>query len=277
MKFGVLGGLLQLMAIVFAYSITEGSIKVGEKSIYFGEVMTQEIKQLTIDSPKEKIDIKLKLNDDISQQPHQVVVSISDADNSNLITHYVPVVTVNNEIKLSIPLNKLPEVLKSKSKLLMHLIVADSKQDNLNKQLVELLSTDNFRTASTYKSSDSKVGYKQEIHHIFRGEEKQVGEIIPIVFICCAVILFVGLNLSWNQFIGKDLYRSFSYITSTQLGYNVLFLLSIISFEYNIVKYYLGQSIFTTLFRGFIISLPGVYFGSKVLRYLRVQRLSGKA
>lgn len=279
MKVGVLAGLFQLMAFVFAYTITEGVINIEDQAIYYGEIMTQEIKQLLIDSPKDKLEMRLKMNSDIDTAPHQIVVSISSADNSNLITHYIPVFTVNNEIKLSIPLNKLPEVLKTKSKLLMHLIVADEDPNfkNMNKQLLELLPTTNFQKTASYKSTDAIIGYKPEIHHIFQGEQKQVGSIIPILFIGCAIILFIGLNLSWNAIIGKDLYRSFSYITSTQLSYNVFFLLSIMGFEYNIFQYYLGQSIFTTLFRGFIISLPGIFFGSKVLRYLRNQRLAGKA
>lgn len=278
MKFGVVAVLMQLVAVVMAYSIAEGHIKIGNEVVEFGEIMTQEIKQLPLTSPKDKIDVLLKLKEDVVTPPHQLFIGVSSFENPKLTTHFAPVLTVNNEIKLSIPCNKLPEVLKVQDKLIMKLIIGDfDTKYNLNKQLVEIIPSQEFAQSSKYVSHESAVGYKPEIHHIFRQEEATINAVIPVAFIGGAVVLFLGLVISWNAFIGKDLYRSFKYLSPVQLSYNVLFFVSIIAFEYNIVQYYLGQSIFATLFKGFVISMPSIYFGSKVLRYLRAQRLAGRA
>lgn len=281
MKFTILNHILCFLSVASAYTITEGFIKTGENSIHFGEVMTQEIKQLKVNSLKDKIEIKLKIKDSVEDfiKPQHLTITVSDPQNPNLISHFTPVLSVNREIKLSIPINSLPPVLKSKLVLQLGLIVAreNNLKFNLNKHLSEILFSDEIVFASTYKRKESDIGPKPLIHHTFKTEEKHVSSIIPIIFIAAAITLFLALNLSWNSLVGtNNLYRSFKTITPKQLSYNALFLLAIAFFEYNIFNYYLGQSIFTTLFRGFVIGLPSVYLGSKVLRYLRAQRLAGR-
>ncbi|ODV77365.1 uncharacterized protein CANTADRAFT_7840 [Suhomyces tanzawaensis NRRL Y-17324] len=275
MKFSIIATAAQLLAVSLAYTISEGTIKVGEKSVSFGEFNTQEVKQLPIESPKDKIDINLKINDDLAKRPHQVVLSLASIKDSALAAHFVPTFTVSNQIKASIPVNKLPEVLKIQDKLLLSLIIGDQVSGNLDRHLVEIIPGAEYKETSKYVEKP-RVGRKQEIHHIFREDPKTINAIIPVAFIGAAVVLTLGLFASWVGFIGADLTTTFKTITTTQLTYNVSFLVTIIGFEVNFIKYYLGQNIFTTLFNSFILGLPSIYFGSKVLRSLRENRKVGR-
>lgn len=276
MKFTTIAIAAQLLVVSWAYTIGEGYIKINDNSIHFGEINTQEIKQLLIESPKDKIEINLKLKEDLDTRPHQVVVAVSSAENSQLVTHFVPTFTASNQIKLTIASSKLPEVLKVQKKLVLNLIVADpGNSDNLFKQLVELIPSEEFQATAKYQPK-ARVGHKPEIHHIFREEPKTINATIPIIFIGGGLVLFVVLLGAWASFIGADLFGTLKTVSKLQLTYNIAFLTTLIGFEANFVKYYLGQSIFATLFNSFFLGLAGIYFGSKVLRSLGENRKVGK-
>lgn len=273
MQFLVVGALLQLIAVTVAYVVTEGTVTLGSKTVHFGEIETREIKTLDIELPKDVIQIAASLQD-VATHPHQLVVSLSSTSNKALATHYVPTFA-NSKLNLKIPVGKLPEVLKIQDSLSLDLIVADSKKQ-LYKHLCVIVPSEEFQTTSKY-TEKPRIGYKPEIHHIFRADPETVNPIIPVVFIGGAVALSLALFGAWFAFVGpKALFSSFKSISSTQLTYNIGFLASLIGFEYTFIKYYLGQSIFTTLFNGAILSLPSIYFGSKVLRYLGQTRKAGK-
>ena len=113
---------LQLFAVSWAFSISKGSIKSNGESVAFGEMNTQEIKKLSINSPKDKIDISLNLKDDFSKAPNQIVVSLGN--NKGLDSSYVPKFDASSKlISLSIPVKKIAERLKIEDKLFLNLIV----------------------------------------------------------------------------------------------------------------------------------------------------------
>lgn len=268
--------LSQLIAGALAYSLAEGSIKVGDKQIQYGEFNTQEIKQLPIDVPKEKVDIEFKLAETLSSKPHQVVITLGN--NKGLESSYVPnFVSTSQLFKLSIPVNKIPASLKSEDKLHLNLIVADSdsKQKNLIKSLGEIIPTDNLKSTIKYKKAN-RVGIKPEIHHIFKIDESTVNPIIPVAFIGVAISIFLALIGSWAVFIGSDLFGVFKNISGLGFIHNFGFLASIIGFEISFADYYLGASIFKTLGRAFLLGLAGIFFGSKILSNLALQRKAGR-
>ncbi|EER31789.1 hypothetical protein CTRG_04572 [Candida tropicalis MYA-3404] len=275
MKYSVFIGLLSLFTFSLAFSDLTGTIKLNGRKITFGEINTQEVKQLSIESPKDVLEIKLK-SKDVDGKPEQIWVSLADADDQSIVKHYVPTVK-KSDITANIKASTLPDVLKSKDKLVLSIVIADSKsKDNLLRRLVEILPSEEFQATSKYQQKP-RIGIQPEIHHVFRGDEKTVNPLIPVVFIGIALTLFVGLVGAWFGFIGvNNLFRTFKTITTTQLLYNVSFLISLVGFELNFYKYYLGQSIFTTLFYGFILSIPCVYFGVSVLRSLATNRALGK-
>lgn len=275
MKYHIFIALVNFFVFLFAYSDLTGTIKLNDKKITFGEINTQEVKQLSIESPKDVIEISLK-SKDIDGKPEQIWISLADSEDQSIVTHYVPTVK-RSSITTNIKTSTLPDVLKSKDKLILSIVIADSKsKDNLLRRLAEILPSPEFQATSKYQQKE-RIGIQPEIHHIFRGDEKTVNKIIPVAFIGVAVGLFVGLLGLWFGFIGvNNLFRTFKTITTTQLLYNVSFLISLAGFELNFYKYYLGQSIFTTLFYGFILSIPCVYFGVSVLRSLATNRALGK-
>lgn len=259
---------------VLAYSSLEGFVKIGKNKITFGEIETQEVKQLFIDSPKDAIDITLE-SKDITKRPEQVWLSLEDFSDPSLVAHFVPTVS-EERIHTSIKANSLPEVLKAKEKLILRIIIADSTSSkNLYRKLVEIIPSPEFQQSSTYKPKE-RFGLKPEIHHIFKEDENEANPIFPTAFIGVSNTLFFILIGTWFRHVGRDLIPTWKSISWTQLFHNIVFLITLLGFEVNFIKYYFGQSIFTTLFYAAILGLASVYFGVRVLRSLAQNRILGK-
>ena len=77
MKTSVFIAIFNLLVCALAYTDLTGSIKINDKKITLGEFNTQEVKQLTINSPKDIIEIDLK-SKDIKGKPEQIMVSLAD-------------------------------------------------------------------------------------------------------------------------------------------------------------------------------------------------------
>ncbi|KAG7664010.1 uncharacterized protein J8A68_002448 [[Candida] subhashii] len=257
-----------------AYSNLEGYVKIGKNKVSFGEIETQEVKQLFIDSPRDFIDVSLECKD-MTKRPDQVVLSLSDFSDPSLVTHFVPTVT-DEKIRTSIKAVTLPEVLKSKDKLILQIIIADSTSSkNLYRKLVEIFPSPEFQQSSNYKPKE-RLGIQPEIHHIFKQDEKDVNPVIPVAFIGISITLFFVFLGTWFRHAGKELLPTLKTISWSQLTCNIVFLICIFGFELNFVMYYLGQSIFTTLYYGAVLSVATVYFGVRVLRSLAQNRVLGK-
>ncbi|RLV92112.1 Dolichyl-diphosphooligosaccharide--protein glycosyltransferase subunit SWP1 [Spathaspora sp. JA1] len=271
MKCSIVIAILNLLVSALALSNLKGVIKIGNNLVHIDDV-SAETKQLNLDSPKDSIIIELT-KDAESDRPEQILLALADATTPSIVTHFIPIVSDDTDsIKTMISVAKLPEVLKSKDKLILSIIIAGSKSsDNLHAKLVEILPSADFKQTSTYVSTP-RIGIQPEIHHQFKSEEKTINPIFPIVFIIIAGVIFLGLVGYWTSFIGSEFARSFKRITSGQLLYNVSFLITIVGFELNFARYYFGQSIFTTLFYGFFLAISGVYFGVRVLRSLAINR-----
>lgn len=276
LAFASIVSFLQLLAVSWAFSISKGSIKSNGESVAFGEMNTQEVKQLTINSPKDKIDISLNLKDDFSKAPNQIVVSLGN--NKGLDSSYVPKFDASSKlISLSIPVKKIAERLKIEDKLFLNLIVGDSGSSaNLFKSLVEIIPTEELKASSTYTEVE-RNGIKPEIHHQFREDPKTVNPLIPLVFIGGATALFFGLVVAWGTMIGSDLFGTFNQVSGCKVVYNLGFLISLVGFEFTFIRYYLGATIFVTLFYAFVLGGPSIYFGSRVFRDLAKYHRAGRA
>lgn len=255
------------LALAWAYSVSEGSVKVGSQVIEFGEFNTQEIKHLDL-SYKDTINVNLKLDEE--QAPHQVVLSFSNGN--GLDWAVVPAFT-KGAIKASVPAAKLPAALAHEEKVHLTLIVADAS-GTLQKNLGELVPSDNLRESVPYVKP-ATLASQPQIAHTFRTEEKTVGAAVPLGFIAVAGVLFLGLLGSWTVFIGGDLTRLLNHITRLNLLHNVAFLGTLVGFEATFAKYYLGTSIFQTLASAAALAPFSLYFGLKVLRNLAYQRRIG--
>lgn len=255
-----------------AYSISEGSITIGEDKVDIGEFNTAQLQQLSLESVNDNIEIELELADFGSSRPHQLVINLGLGD---LYTSFVPKLR-GTSVLLTIPTTKIPQVLKTKDYLELEVIAAsyDASRNFIRKLGVHIVLSEELKNSSTYVKK-STVGIKPEIHHVFKTDPTTVNAIIPIVFIGGAIGLFLVLVGSWATFIGKDLFSL--KVAGVQLFINVTFLVSLLSMEVTFVKYYLGQSIFTTLYYSAGFGLLSVIFGSRTLKWLSKNRRIGRA
>ncbi|CUM66257.1 uncharacterized protein PRCAT00003917001 [Priceomyces carsonii] len=276
LKSTVFIALYQFISYAFAYSISEGFVKINSDVVHFGEIETQELKQLPILSHKDKIEIEFVLKEQVTEAPHQVVVTLGNG--KGLDASYVPSFLLKeNKLSLVIAASKIPEVLKIKDTLFLNLIIGDSTSSpNLYKFLTEIRPSEEFQSTSKYEF-ESQFGLKPEIHHEFKKETETVNPLVPAFFIWGALLLFIGLFASWIIFVGINIFANFKSFSTTQIIYNASFILTLVGFELIVIKYYLYESIFKTLFHGSILVIPAIYFGSRVLRNLYALRKIGKA
>lgn len=267
-------GLVSVAGVLAAepYAISEGSIAVGEDKVSIGEINTAQLQQLALESTKDDIEIELELADFDDARPHQLVVNLGLGE---LYASYVPKIK-GTTVLLTIPGAKIPEVLKTKDYLELEVIAAsyDVSRNFRRKLGVKIVPSDDFKKTSTYVNK-STIGIKPEIHHIFRSDPATVNAIVPVVFIGAALVLFFMLVVSWGTLIGKDLFSL--RVSGVQLLINVTFLLSLVGLEVTFIKYYLGQSIFTTLYFSGGFGLLSVIFGSRTLKWLSKNRRLGRA
>lgn len=276
MKFGSLFLALQCAASVLAYRIVEGSVSVGDDNIEIGEFNAQVIRQLPI-GPKDKIEVSLKI-DELTKKPHQSLITVGTGN--GLEYSVVPQVSfAANSIKASIPVTQFPPSIKAQDILFLRIILADKNNadGNLLQSIVELIPTSDLHASipSSYKKAE-RIGIKPEIHHIFKSDPSTINPFIPVVFIFGVITLFLGLIIAWATSIGNDLFNHFSDISGIQLIYDLSFLSCLVGYEITFVKYYLGSSIFTTMFYAAVLGGPSVYFGSRVFRDLAKFRKIGK-
>lgn len=262
------------LSTALCYTIVDGSLKIGSQAVHFGEIETQEVKQLSIDQLTEKIDIQLKLKDDVKKSPNQFVVTVSDG--KGLVVPYFPKFSMdNNEVTLTIPLKNIPTSLKSQEKVYVSFVVGDQSSNvQLTKLLAELRPSGEL--TANYKRVD-RFGTKPEIHHVFGEDPKTVNPIVPVIFSGVAVFVLLILLISWKVTIGSDMLGLASHIVKSNPLANVGFLFSIVGYEYVFIKYYLNTSIFKTLLHGIILAVPSIYFGSRVLRTLHQYHKTGRA
>lgn len=271
MRFG--GLLLALQcACVLAYRIVEGTIKVGDETIAFGEFNAQVVTPLAI-GPRDTLEISVKI-DELVTKPHQSVVTISNGKGLQYLL--VPTVSpASNRVSLSIPVASLPNALKVEDHLFVKLILADAESARQDASLFQLLAevqpSDELKSTTPHRAAE-RIGIKPEIHHVFKQDPATVEPVIPILFIFGVMFLSLGLLVAWVSVIGVNLLNHVSSLSAGQLACDVAFLASIVGYEATFVLYYLGSSIFTMLFYSAILSGPTIYFGSRTLRHLATNR-----
>lgn len=276
MKIGTtIGALVASAATCMAFTLSKATVSVGTKKVELGEMNTLEIKQLSL-SPKDiiKVDARLALSN--STQPHQISLILSSIENPSLSKQIVPEISKSGVISASISVSSFPEVLKLQPKISLKLVVADyNSKDNILRQLVELVPSSDLVASAKYTAKPT-LGHKDEIHHVFAPDSKTVGAFFPTVFAGLALALFAGLWVAWGSFLGPNLMGTLRLVAPIQLLFNVVFLCSLLGFEYTFIQYYLGQLIFTTLFYAFVLAFPSLFFGSRVLRGLSRDRALNK-
>lgn len=267
--------MFQLLAATFAITMKLAQIKVNDDIIHYGEISTQEIKQLKLESTKDKLEFDIHL-DDIASVPHQLLITLGDGKGFDLPLY--PKFNLDKKaLKLVLTANKIPVNIRNLDKIHINLIVAEAgNNQNLYKPLGEFIPTEELKKLVPYKKPE-RIGIKPEIHHIFKEDPKTVNPFFPIIFSGADLVVFLGLLGAWMTLLGKDKFGTFMNTPVTTFSCNVGFLGCLLAYEFVFFKYYLGTSIFTTLLYGFILAGPTIFLGSRSFRYLAHLRHIGKA
>ncbi|AGO12736.1 AaceriADR268Wp [[Ashbya] aceris (nom. inval.)] len=117
---------------------------------------------------------------------------------------------------------------------------------------------------SEYAEAPAVGGLLPEIRHVFQQPPKTVSPIFALVFCAAVAVCTVPVLGGWMAAVGGS-----SNPTQTGSLLNSLgFLGAIVAAEVTFTRYYLGNSIFTTLAASLYVSIALLYFGSRTLRSL---------
>ncbi|EGV66071.1 hypothetical protein PSN45_003104 [Yamadazyma tenuis] len=275
MRLHQLAALFAVFSVAWAISLKEATVKVNKDFFHLGEISTLELKQLSLESTKDKLEFEIHLND-VSKQPQQALITLGDGKGLD-VTLFPKFIVDKKILKLSTTASKIPVSIRNLDTIFINLIVADSgSSTNLYKRLGEFVPSEPLKELVPYKQAE-RIGIKPEIHHIFRQDPSTVSAVIPIAFSGAAVVVLVALLGMWVSSIGQDLYGLVKSTPGTQIVNNVVFLSTLLGFEVVFVRYYLGTSIFTTLFHSFVLGIPALVSGSRAFRFLGYLRKIGKA
>lgn len=196
------------------------------------------------------------VSDESLEQAH---VLVGDPENALEMT-YKPVQKYIEEsssylYKFNIPLPRISKYLKNRDELMVTLLAANT-DSTIFKSLFKL----EVENPVVYESElVSRLTAEKQIFHIFQEPAKTVATHVGQAFSLVIVAIFAVLLFSWLA----------TGLVSLRLSsiYSYLFVACLVGFEYIFVQYYMGQSIFTTLFHLSWIGLPALFIGSRALRF----------
>lgn len=255
---------LTLVSGSMAYSITARALYVDDTPILEYEGPSDNVDHLTVDSPKSRITLGVKF--DSHTQPHQLSFLYTDG---NGLDHAVYPGWFDDEAgpmgRTVTPIAKLPPSLLAADKVQLYVIAAndDDEVPNLVQLIADIEFSDAFRDATRGYTAPTRLGAKPEIHHVFRSDQATVNPIIPVAFSAIAAGLLIVLLGAWGTTLGSSLFRSTGEST---MKTSLLVILA--SFEYTFIRYYLGATIFTTIFHVAVLAVPALIVGSKALSLL---------
>lgn len=253
--------LLSVVASSMAYSLQGYSLFINGLDAVTFEEYDHQVHSATLESPKDAFALALRI--DATDVPHQIMYLLSDGNGLDFPV-FPPYYEPDHLVKQKITVESIPNALKAQDKFYITLVVASDNEaeENIQERLLEINFSDAFREA--YESEEhSRLGAKPEIHHIFNTDQATVNPIVPIVFILIAGALLLALFGSWTTHLSGSLLGNFE-----QANVKTMFLVVLASFEVTFVRYYLGATIFTTIFHVAILAVPALIIGSKALRLL---------
>lgn len=254
MRFSTTALWLAVLSSVCAYAITGGSVALNDKKLFSVDPASTDVRRVAIDSEKDVLSFAVNL--DAVSKPHQLVLTLSDGAG---LVHPVFASYDGSKATARVAVHRLPASLKMVERIFVSLVAASAGEPNLNEPLVELVPTDEFRLSVEYKKP-VRLGALPEIHHIFREDPATVNAFFPVVFSAAAGALLVALFGAWASVLGGSAFGA-----KQAAVWKSGFLATITLVEVTFVKYYLGATIFTTLFHVFLLGGPCFFFFSRAL------------
>lgn len=242
-----------------AITLGKGLVRIDDQNF---NLMNKDIPLNITDT---RISIGFTLTDDektpdLYLLPRQVSVVLSTPAIDSEI-YYYPHLVENKIYELNLPVNTISKYLLSSDEISISVITGDPMDSSLN----SILSAGSLNPSNKLKSDKQielpkRFGKRDEIHHIFRSDPKNLPGFISSNFVFLVILALIVLLLAWNYFdaVNVNNLGKFNPMVS-------LFLASIFAFEYYFFDYYCGTSIFTSLKRFTITGIFALYFGSKTL------------
>jgi oligosaccharyltransferase complex subunit delta (ribophorin II) len=207
------------------------------------------------------------LKDGKGVQAHQTVMALSDLS-TGLEFFFPATVRPNGKAKLSITPKKIPRALHGKP-LDVSILVGSFGKD----KSVEVHAGSKVIVPSSQEHKPPvRLGPKPEIHHQFRASPRTVSAVVALVFAGAAAFTTVVLFGYWAS-VGANINSLSKALSDAPVGH-VGLIASLASLETVFILYYLGRSIFDTLWSFAIIAPIIVFTGSRALRDVRERRES---
>ncbi|QHS75420.1 dolichyl-diphosphooligosaccharide-protein glycotransferase [Saccharomyces paradoxus] len=247
----------------------------GKTSVMIGKVQPKQGTDgtapttIAVDNPNEVIQVNFAI--DSANKPFQNTLLVG-LPNKNLEMTFEPEIKDNGKLSMynyKIDLAKLDAALlqeasRSVEPIKATLILASSTAKPKENLFREILQLDlNFNVDHSDSSLVDKFSIKPEIHHIFHTEPKRVAKPIAVIFVAIIVITILSLIVTWLNSCAA----AFNNIpTGINAVYFLGFIATIVGFEVIFARYYLGTSIFETLFSSLYLGAPGLLTSTKFLR-----------
>ncbi|GAV28356.1 hypothetical protein PMKS-001827 [Pichia membranifaciens] len=253
-----------------ALKIGKGLVRIDDQNFHLFD------ENIPLNITDTKLSIGFTLSDETASEdtfltPQQAVITLS-TDNVDSEMYLYPNLIDGKVYEVNVPLAKVSKLLLSQEKIHITVISGDPIDASLNAILKAGTLNPSFKLRAE-KSIDFplRFGVKDEIHHIFRQDPKNLPGFISSNFVFLLLLSLLVLFLAWNYFDAANINNSGKFNPVVYI-----FLGSVLAFEYFFFDYYCGTSIFKSLKRFTITGIFTLYFGSKALQdmyKLRLQNL----
>lgn len=244
-----------------ALKIGRGLVRVDDQNF---DIYSTEI-PLNLTDTKLSIGFTLVDDEDAEKflQPEQVMISLSAP---NIVSEYYmhPTFVHDKVFEANVAISDLSKCLLNEEEIFITVITGDPNDKSFNRILNAgtLNPSDKLRKDKAAEFP-KRLQQNPEIKHVFREPPKNLPGFISTQFAILLIIAFVVLLFAWSHFDAININNLGKFDISTYI-----FIASIFAFEYTFFDYYMGTSIFTTLYRFAILSTITLFFGSKCLKTL---------
>lgn len=262
MKFSVSAAAssLAVIACAHAYTVTGGSISSNKVELAKLNVGS-DIPSIPIETTRDSFSVNVQFKQ--ANQPTQLLFLLSGKKGLEYPV-FARYVDSGSKASAIIEVSKLPDALKVQDLIHVSVVAASTseKEVNVNVPLFSFIPSEDFRSSVNYEQP-FRLGAKAEIYHQFKGDQPQVGSSLPIIFSAGVIGLLLYLFGTWTTLSNGNMFSG-SQSSFWKLGY----LATLGYFEFIVLRYYSGTSIFATLGQCAIVAAPLFFFRSRALTSL---------
>lgn len=269
MKFSVSAAVAGLAAIstAAAYKVSSGSVSSKNVELAKLKAGSSQVPSIPIESHKDSF--LVSVNFEKASKPAQLLFMLSNNENLDYSV-YARFVDSESKATASIVVSDIPAALKVQDQIFVSVVAANGNdgEENIIVPLFSFVPAGLFKSSIEYKAP-ARLGALPEIHHNFRGEQTTVGFLFPVFFSAGAFGLLLALVGAWIILLKEDMFSG-----TLSAVYKIGYIASLGCFEFVVLRYYLGTSIFTTLRHTALVAVPMSFLGSRALTSLAKRRIS---